>query len=185
MIEVLVVVALMSIVSVMALPSLLRSTQDQRLKGDGRSLAQSVGLVKMRAASKFSRARLFADLDTNSFYVQYWDKALNDWVTEGGTTRLSQGVTFGFGSLGTPPPSTQIAIGQSGACTDAGGAAIGNSACVTFNSRGIPVDAVGAPTGNNAFYITNGVAVFGTTLTATPLVRVWWSPASTPAWVRQ
>ncbi len=185
LIEMLVVLAIMSVLAIVTLPNIFRTTEDQRLKGDGRGIAQSVGVAKMRAASKFSRARLFVDLNTNSFFTQYWDKTLNDWVTEGGTTRLSRGVTFGFSILGAPPPTTQVVISQSPACTDAAGVAIANSACITFNSRGIPVDGVGAPTGNNAVYITNGVGVFGTTLTATPLVRLWWSPANTVSWIRQ
>jgi prepilin-type N-terminal cleavage/methylation domain-containing protein len=185
LVELLMVVAVMGIIAAVALPNVMRTTEDQRLKGDGRAIAQTVGVTKMRAASKFSRARVFVDLGANGFYLQYWDKPTNRWVTEGGTTQLSQGVTFGFGALDTPPPDTQAVIGQSGACTDGAGNPIGNSACIVFNSRGIPVDAVGAPTGDNAIYITNGVGVFGTTLTATPLVRLWWSPASTVAWIRQ
>ena len=185
LIEMLVVVGLIGVISVFALPSLLRTSQDLRLRNDGRAIAQLVGVVKMRAAAKFSRARLFVALDNNTYIVQWWDRTANTWVTEGGTTRLSQGVQFGFGGLGAPPPDTQVAIQQSAPCTDDGGAAIGNSACIVFNSRGIPVDALGNPTGANAIYLTNGVGVFGTTLTATPLVRLWWSPANTAAWVRQ
>ena len=179
------VVLLIGVISVISLPSVFRTTEDQRLKGDGRAIAQMVGVAKMRAASKFSRARLFVDLDSNTFGLQYWDKTLNDWVTEGGMTLLSRDVTFGFGGLDAPPPNTQPAIGQSVACTDAGGNAIGNTACIVFNSRGIPIDNVGAPLGDNAIYVTNGVGVFATTLTATPLIRLWWSPANAVAWVRQ
>jgi hypothetical protein len=62
---------------------------------------------------------------------------------------------------------------------------IGNTACIVFNSRGIPVDPVGAPIGRNALYITDGTGVYGTTLTATPLVRLWWSPVGRDAWVEQ
>jgi prepilin-type N-terminal cleavage/methylation domain-containing protein len=186
LVEILVVMAIIAVIAVMALPNVFRTTEDQRLKGDGRAIAQMVGVTKMRAASKFSRARLFVDLDTDSFFVQYWDKPTNAWVTEGGTTNLSQGVSFGFGGLGAPPPNTQAVIQQSPLClANDNVSTIANSACIVFNSRGIPVDAVGAPTGNNAVYLTNGVGVFATTLTATPLVRLWWSPANVVAWVRQ
>lgn len=191
MIELMMVVAVMAIVAVFALPGVFRTSEDLRLRNDGRAIAQMVGVVKMRAASKFSRARLFVTLDNNTFFTQYWDRTAVRWVTEGGPTQLSQGVRFGFGALDTPPPDTQVAIAQSAACTNddgiavGGGAAIGNSACIVFNSRGIPVDLVGAPTGDNAIYLTNGIGVFATTLTATPLVRLWWSPANTVAWIRQ
>jgi prepilin-type N-terminal cleavage/methylation domain-containing protein len=187
LVEILVVLAIIAVISVTALPNVFRTTEDQRLKNDGRSIAQMIGVTKMRAASRFSRARLFADLDTNSFFVQVWDKPTNSWVSEGGTIRLSQGVNFGFGGLGAPPANTQVVISQSPLCQamDGSVATIANSACIVFNSRGIPVDNVGAPTGSNAIYLTNGVGVFATTLTATPLVRLWWSPANVVAWVRQ
>jgi type II secretory pathway pseudopilin PulG len=185
LVELLTVVAVMGIIAIVALPNVFRATEDSRLRGDGRAIAQMVGVTKMRAASKFSRARLYVDLDANTYMQQYFDKTANDWITEGGATPLSRGVTFGFGGLGQPPNATQPAIGQSPACTTAGGAAIGNTACIVFNSRGIPIDNVGAPYGANAIYLTNGVGVFATTLTATPLVRLWWSPANTVAWVRQ
>ncbi|OFW29513.1 MAG: hypothetical protein A3H97_01140 [Acidobacteria bacterium RIFCSPLOWO2_02_FULL_65_29] len=185
MIELLTVVAVMGIIAIFALPSVFRTSEDLRLRNDGRAIAQMVGVVKMRAASKFSRARLFVTLDDNTYFTQFWDRTANTWVTEGGPTQLSQGVQFGFGTLDTPPPDTQVAIAQSAACTDDGGVAIGNSACIMFNSRGIPVDGVGAPVGDNAIYLTNGIGVFATTLTATPLVRLWWSPANAVAWIRQ
>jgi prepilin-type N-terminal cleavage/methylation domain-containing protein len=186
LIEMLLVVAIMAIVGAIALPNVFRTNEDLRLKGDGRAIAQSVGGAKMSAAAKFSRARVFVDLDTNSFYSQYWDKPTDTWVTDGGTSQLSPGVTFGFGALDTPPPDTQVAILQSPACIDDDEITpIGNSACIVFNSRGIPVDNAGTPVGDNAIYITNGVGVFVTTLTATPLVRLWQSPANSVAWIKQ
>jgi hypothetical protein len=47
------------------------------------------------------------------------------------------------------------------------------------------VNAAGAPTGGNAIYLTDGSAVYGITITATPLIRFWWSPADVAAWVEQ
>jgi prepilin-type N-terminal cleavage/methylation domain-containing protein len=191
LIELMMVVAVMGIVSAIALPGMMRASEDNRLKGDGRSISHAIALTKMRAASKFSKARLFVDLGTNSYYTQSWDKTANAWVTEGGVIALSPGVTFGFGTLDTPPLNTQAAIQQSPTCLagDNAGAAIANSACIVFNSRGIPIETTGinvnGPYGNNGIYITNGVGVIATTLTATPLVRLWWSPARTVAWVRQ
>ena len=67
------------------------------------------------------------------------------------------------------------------ACTD-----IGNTACIVFNSRGIPVDATGNPDGNGAIlHHRHETGVYGVTVSATPLVRLWWSPAATTAWVHK
>jgi type II secretory pathway pseudopilin PulG len=183
--ETLVVVALVGVVSAISLPMTTRALGDLRLRGDARAVANSVALAKMRAASGFTRARTFVDLDGNGFFIQVWNRDLETWETEGGVVELSPGVAFGFGSLDTPPPDTQVEIAQSAPCQDDDGEEIGNTACVVFNSRGIPIDSAGTPTGNNGIYITDGLGVYGTTLTATPLVRLWWSPQHTAAWVRQ
>lgn len=188
LIELLVVLGLIGVISAVAVPMTSSTVSDLRVRGDARAISNIVALAKMRATSGFTRTRAFVDLSSNSFFIQIWDKttATCCWVTEGGSNSTSAGVRFGFGGLAAPPPNTQVAIGQSSAClNDNGVTAIGNSACVVFNSRGIPIDAAGTPTGNNGLYITDGTSVYATTITATPLVRLWWSPASSAAWVRQ
>jgi prepilin-type N-terminal cleavage/methylation domain-containing protein len=186
-VELLFAVAIAGVIALMALPSALRSGEDLRLKNDGRAIAQAVGVTKMRAAAKFTRARLFVDRDAEIFYTQYLDKTTGNWITEGAQTRLSTGIDFGWGpTIGNPPPNTQPALAQSNACTTSAGAAIANTSCIVFNSRGIPIDPVTAsPLGGNAIYLTDGVGVFATTLTATPLIRLWWSPSNVEAWVQQ
>ncbi|MGE4054909.1 MAG: Tfp pilus assembly protein FimT/FimU [Vicinamibacterales bacterium] len=185
LIEVMTVTALLVVLAVFSLPITSRAVADVRLRGDARSVANTVSLAKMRATSAFSRARVFADLSTNTFLMQVWDRTDNQWVTEGGSINLSPGVGFGFGTIDTPPPDTQPEMSQSPLCTDDAGVEIANTACVVFNSRGIPIDDAGAPYGANALYITDGVGVFGTTLTATPLINLWWSPSGGANWVKQ
>jgi len=54
---------------------------------------------------------------------------------------------------------------------------------VTFNSRGLPIDAGGALYPRHALYITGDDAVWGTTVTTTPLIRFWSSPhLANPVW---
>jgi prepilin-type N-terminal cleavage/methylation domain-containing protein len=186
LLELLVVVALTGIVAAIAVPMMSNNIADFRVRGDARSLTDAVSLAKLRSASDFSQARLYADLNNRSFQVQTWNKTTLAWVTEGGVTTLSQNVNFGFGAVATPPAGTQAAIGQAAACLNDVGAAIGNTACVLFNSRGIPVDTSGAPTAADAVYVTDNSAVFGVTLSATGLIRQWRTNATaTPAWVLQ
>jgi len=64
-------------------------------------------------------------------------------------------------------------IGQASPCLDALGAAVAGSACIVFNSRGVPVDSTNAPTGGGALYISNGTSVFGLTATAGGMVQLW------------
>ncbi len=83
------------------------------------------------------------------------------------------------------PPGTQVVLAQAPQCLDDAGNAVGNTACVVFNSRGIPIDAAGIATASDALYITGGGGVYGTTLSATSRVQLWWTAAGTAAWMRK
>jgi hypothetical protein len=188
----LMVVGIVGVVSAIAVPMVKNTLGDFSLSGDARALSNAVSLAKLRAASSFSQARAVVNLTARSYHVETWQKAPPAWVTEGGIRTLSSGVTFGFGVVGTAPPFSQAAIVQAAACVDAAGAVIANSACILFNSRGIPVDpagappAVGAPTGNDAVYLTDGTAVNGLTISATGLIKLWrTNPTATPNWMLQ
>ena len=184
---------LSTVIAAIAVPMMKNTLGDFKLSGDARGLTNAISLAKLRAASNFSQSRVFVDLGARSFHLETWQKTgVPGWVTEGGIATLSSGVTFGFGVVGAAPPNTQAAIGQSATCVDNAGAAIGNTACILFNSRGIPVNqagappAVGAPTGDDAVYLTDGTAVFGATLSATGLIRLWRSnPVAAGSWVLQ
>jgi len=181
--ELVLVIAVGLILAAMAIPNFLWLQRNLRISGDARDITGDVAVAKMRAASDFTRARLYADLAANTFRVELWNKSgAGAWVPEGGTQPLSQGVTLGFGTLGTPPAGTQAAIGQAPACLDNAGATIANTACIVFNSRGIPVDSTGAPAANGAIYVTDGVSVYGVTVSATALIQTWRSDAGAAAW---
>jgi Tfp pilus assembly protein FimT len=190
--ELLIVVGLTGVIAAIAVPMMSNTLGDFRLRGDARSLTNATSLTKLRAASDFTQTRLYVDLGNRSFQVQTWHQTgTPGWVTEGGATYLSQNVTFGFGSVGSAPPNSQGTIGQAAAClndttTIDAGPAIANTACVLFNSRGIPVDTNKAPTPNHAVYITDNTAVYGITLSATGLINLWrTNPTATPTWVLQ
>jgi type II secretory pathway pseudopilin PulG len=187
MVDILAAILLIGIVSAMALPATDSSLAAHRFRGDGQSISNLLALAKMRAAARFSRARLFANRANNSYVMQTFDKTAGSWVNDGGLMQLSRGVTFGFGPITTPPPNTQEEIGLSSECRDDDDASIPNTACIVFNSRGVPIDNAGAPTGGNAVYLTDGVGVYAVTVTATPLIRMWWTAnrGATPNWMEQ
>jgi hypothetical protein len=137
----------------------------------------------MRAGSRFSPSRLRVNLASNDYSLQIWDKDANAWITEGGVHETSTGVRFSFRGLDSPPPNTQASIGFSPVCTDDAGDDVDNTSCIVFNSRGIPVDATGAPLGGHGLYLTDdSTGVYAVTMTATPLIRLWWSPATQARW---
>ena len=158
-----------------------------RLSGDARAVSNTVAVAKLRAASLFTQTRVYASLGSGTYQIQKWQKTgTPGWVTEGEIIALSPGVVFGFGAVSTPPPATQAAIAQASACNDDAGVAIPGTACVLFNSRGLPVDASGAPTAIGAYYLTDGVSVYAATISATGMIRFWRTPAgASPQWALQ
>jgi prepilin-type N-terminal cleavage/methylation domain-containing protein len=194
LIDMLVVIALMAIVIAIALPTAGTTSRGFRMKGDAQAVANIVSLAKMRAASRYSRTRVRADLANQSFRLEVWvpnsmaNKLVGSWVVDGGDIRLSNGVTFSLAAQAAAPPNTQAVLGQSPPCSDQNSLTankVANTACIVFNSRGIPIDDNGDPMGGNALYISDGSAVYGTTITATPLVRQWWANSTNGAWVKQ
>ena len=187
LIDMLAAILVIGIVSAIALPATDSSLAAHRFRGDGQSISNLLALAKMRAAARFSRARLFANRANNSYVMQTFDKTAGSWANDGGVMQLSRGVAFGFGAIATPPPNTQDEISLSSECRDDDDASIANTACIVFNSRGVPIDNAGAPTGGNAVYLTDGVGVYAITVTATPLIRLWWTAnrGATPDWMEQ
>ena len=178
--ELLIVVAIVIIVAGMAIPKMMSMVQNFRTAGDARDLNGTILMAKMRAASNFAQTRVHADLNTQTFWVEVEQSGATSWTAEGGTQLLSTGVTFGFGSLSTPPSNTQATLAQAPTCPG-----ISNTACVVFNSRGIPVDSTNTPTGDDALYVTDGRSVTGVTVLATGLSQIWRSDASTANWTKR
>lgn len=186
LIELLVVVGLITVVSAMAVPMSSSSLAFYRLSGDARSILSSISMAKLRAASDFTRSRLYVDVTARTFRVETFQKGPGTWAVTGGITTLSTNNGFGFDVVGTPPANTQAVLGQAPLCLDNLGNAIANTACILFNSRGIPIDNAGVPTNNGAVYVTDGNAVYGVTLAATGLTRLWLTQAvDPPVWQQQ
>lgn len=189
LLEIVIVVGIIGVIAASAAPLFNNAIAGFRLGGDARGVSNAAAVAKMRAASDFSRVRLYVDLSARTHRMQVFDKtsAICCWLTVGGVTSLSTGVSFGYGIVTTPPPNTQGTIGQAPSCTDGTGANIPNTACIMFNSRGVPIGngPSFAPTGVDALYVTDGTAVYGVTIAATGLLRLWRTlPVATPSWVR-
>ena len=205
--ELLVVIAMSVVITAIAVPSYLNTAAYLRAAGDLRSLNGLTAQAKMRAAADFTHARVYANLTGNAYQLQVWDKAGNSgngcWVEDsdphpdatktcltftggvpsGTVFALSQGDTFGFGSLTAGPTLGQPTPTQAAACRDNANAAVGGStACIVFNSRGIPISSNLAPDPTGAIYLTNGTVVNGVTVSATGSIQAWTSPATSASW---
>ena len=186
-VELLTVAAVVAVLGALSVPLMGNMLGAYRLSGDARTVSNQLAVAKMRAASLFTQTRLRVNIAARTFQIENWQKTgTPGWVPEGELNRLSTGVTFGSGSAAVAPPNTQTTIGQSPTCKAADGSAIAGTSCVIFNSRGLPVDDTGAPIGTDAFYLTDGTAVFGATVSATGMMRLWRTPAhTTPTWSLQ
>src|SRR5262249_23745581 len=145
MVETTVVAALSITAAAAVLPVTLNTISSFRANCDAHPIVNHLAVAKMRAAANFTWSRLYIDLNSNSYRIEVWRKTgAPGWITEGGTLNLAQGNTFSFGALTIPPPGTQATLAQAPPCQDDAGNVIGNTACVLFNSRRIPIVSFGA-----------------------------------------
>jgi prepilin-type N-terminal cleavage/methylation domain-containing protein len=193
--ETLMVVAIIGILATIAIPSLGNSIAYYRLSGDARNLSNAISVTKMRAASKFMKTRLYVNTTSGWFRIELGSQpnatVPPTWTADGGVTYLNGSTTFDWAGVASAPPSTQATIGQASKCRGNDGAAVDETACVVFNSRGVPIapDTPGvtySPTANDAIYVTDNTLVYGVTIAATGMIKVWQTPpTSTPTWTRQ
>ena len=163
LIEVLVSMGMFLVISALAIPNSMRVLQSYRATADARNIASQLALAKMRAASDFTQTELDCNLGANSCQLEVCTTkgttSCTTWSAEGGAVLLSPGDSFGFGAI-TAPAGTQTTIQ--------------NATPILFNSRGIPIDSTGAPTGDEALYLTDpGGHTYAVTVNASGQVRVW------------
>ena len=182
LVELIAYMAVMVTVAAFILPFTRGSINAMNLTSDARNVMSSVSLAKMRAAASFTMARVYVDLGSGTYYVERWRKNPAGWVTEGVVKQLSNNVTWGFAGVTAPPPNTQPVLAQAQPCLDAADQPIANSACIVFNSRGIPVDGTNAPTPTGAYYLSDGATIFGITTTTGGMVQLWRSNLTANSW---
>jgi prepilin-type N-terminal cleavage/methylation domain-containing protein len=186
LVELVVVLGISSVVLAIAVPAMAPAVGGYRLNSVAHDVTYQLSVAKLRAASAFTRARLYCDLSARTYRIEIWNRTgTPGWVTEGGTQTLAGAVGFSYANASTPPPNTQGSVAFAAGCRDNSNDLIANTSCVTFNSRGIPIDSTGAPVGGSALYVSDGSAVYAATVSATGLTQLWWTPTRTLAWQKQ
>ncbi len=169
-VETLVALGILLVVAAMALLPAQRLLAGYALSNDARNLAAQLALARMRAAANFTQIRVVVDPLTGTYHMETYDRTAQSFVRVSPDYALSEGNAFSAGSVTTPAGEQQ---------------ALQLSTAVTFNSRGMPVDAMGAPTGNTAFYLTdNRGDYWAVTVSAAGGISLWdydgqkWVPQS-------
>src|SRR5690349_20348065 len=103
LIEILIVVAIIGIVSAIAVPQVTNMMGYLKLDGDARNLRNAVSLARMQAAANFSQMRVFLDTTSNGYHLET-QTTTTPWTATGGTTFLTTASeSYGFGVVGQPP----------------------------------------------------------------------------------
>src|SRR5687768_15388056 len=89
LVDILMVVALIGVVSGIAVPMTNGALAGQKFRNDTEAISHMVGLAKMRASAGSTRARVRANITDQTFLLERWDRTTNAWVVEGAVTPLS------------------------------------------------------------------------------------------------
>lgn len=154
------VVAIVMILTVIAVPSFLNSSRPMRIRNDANALANLVVMARMRAATEFSRVQVYCTLAPTSGpgFCRLRSTAFPNtanWVTEPQVVYLSPGVSFGIPSSITTALPNQSSTGAYQGDQAQNTPSATNTPVIIFNSRGLPVDALNgtALTADYALYL--------------------------------
>jgi len=145
LLETTVVLAIGLVLMMVSIQALRSAAGAARVQGDALTVSRHLYMAKLRAGSDFTRSRLSIDTVANTYAVEILDRATSTWVADVGPVLLGPGVAFGSGAVATPLPGLPDLTPQHP---------------IIFNSRGMPVDSTGVPTGLYAVYLTDGSRVF-------------------------
>jgi prepilin-type N-terminal cleavage/methylation domain-containing protein len=149
-IELVVALAVILLLSAIAMPGAIATLRAYRLAASARGLAHQVSLARLRAETEFTNAQLVIDPATNTYTLQVCTAAgkadtcttPGDYNNEGIALPLATGISFGFGNAAGPIP---------------GQAAMQQTLQTRFNSRGIPIllDGSGNVNPNDVIYLAD------------------------------
>jgi len=184
-VELLIVLAIAGCVAAMAIPASVGMVDEFSLSGDAHGVSNSLAQARMTAAANFTRARLFVDRGANTYRIERWNKATASWLAVGGTSPVGNKNSFTSGTITAAPPNSQAVFGQPTACLSNAGAAINNTSCIIFNSRGVPIDSTGAPTPAAVIYMSGPTAVYGVVVGSTSQLAMWRISPGGGTWVQK
>jgi Tfp pilus assembly protein FimT len=159
--ELLILLSTFAIVAGFSVPMLSSSMQSWQLASDARNIATTLTYAKMSSTSKMAHYQLSFNLNGNQWVLNKLNPTTGVFEAQGGPTGLSAGLA-----------SSGIAFCSSSASGPAG-FPITSSTTITFDSRGIPIDATGKPTANNIVYLSDARDRYAVTVSLSGKVQLW------------
>src|SRR5258708_17132164 len=105
--ELLIVMAIIGVLAAIAVPMSGSAIRYAKISGDAHDLSNDISVAKMRAAAKFTQARLFVDITGKTYYIQTSDTPATSpcpsSTTDGGSTTLSATGSFDYSPASSPP----------------------------------------------------------------------------------
>jgi len=163
LLELVMVITIIAILAALMIPNVITFLHSYRSSSNARDIASQLALAKMSAASGFTQAELNCTLAGTSCQLEVCTAkgatVCSTYTNQGGPVLLSQGMSFGYGSISTPAGSQ---------------ATISNTSPIVFNSRSIPIDNTATPTANDAVYVTDSNGdTYAITVYLSGKVAVW------------
>lgn len=161
--ELAMVITITLIMGGILIPNGVTVVRAYRSSSNARDIATQLALAKMSAASNFTQAELNCTLTGTSCQIEVCAtkgaSVCTTYANQGGPINLSEGVSFGYGSI------TNAAGSQT---------TISNTSPIVFNSRSIPIDTTATPTGNDALYLTDSKGnTYAITVYLSGKITVW------------
>jgi Tfp pilus assembly protein FimT len=176
--ELLIVATIGIVLFAIALPALDSTVKNYRISGDARNIADQLGVARLRSGGNFTDVRINFNLANGTYVREFFNKSNSTWSAEGGTQYLSKSIYFGYGTI-TAAAGSQSTISQP--------PAVGNPAVnvIVFNSRGIPIDNSGNPTGSYAIYLNDGgKRYYAVSVYSTGKMRRWRYDNGSSSWIQ-
>ena len=161
--EIMVAVVLLLLFAALTVPSLTTALNAWQLNADARKISTTLMSAKLRTTSQATRYRVHFDVANNSFNCQRFNRTTGNYVdiADESAVTLSDGISNSGIRLTADSPS-----GPTGFPTT-------SSEFVIFNSRGIPVDNGGVPTGANVVYLSNSSTSYAVTVSQVGRIQLW------------
>jgi prepilin-type N-terminal cleavage/methylation domain-containing protein len=158
LLQLLFVVAIVGIISAIALPSFVNTSRPYRLRNDAHALASLITMARMRASVEFAHVEVSCTTNTTPatciLESSQFPNATSFVVgSEPQKIYLSSGVSFGIPTTITTPVRNQGVAYQGDLPQNT--PTTTNTPVIVFNSRGLPVDALTGliPTSDYVLYL--------------------------------